>query len=1586
MADRSVSVRLRLNIASFEAGSKAAGRNLSGLNKKLAETAGFATGMRRKLEDAVKKLPKIEIDANSKPAEIKVAALRAKLEKLSAKEIGIDIDASAALIEMAELQQELRALEQGASFDVRADIGNALADLESVAREVQRINGQKVEIDIEADRTFAERLRSQVEQAARSLPKISIDADSTPAQRQIAELRSRLELLASKRVGVDVDADAAMAEIAAIQRDLQRLNASSTDVQVRADSAAALAQLRAVQAETSRLDGRTASVRVNADVSGALMGIAAVGAALASLPAVASIGLGVGALGAAFGAAGAGALAFGAVAGPSLGRVNEALKGAESSAGGAGGAMKSAGQKAAEAAASALRLAEAQDRVRDAGRAVRDAQRGVSDALRDVRDKQDALRAAQEAAGLASERVSLAAEAGARRIADAERSVADAHRATQRAVEDLTRARERAQEKLEDLALATEGGALAEERAQISLKRAQQNLARVSQPGSGASQTDKEDAELAVREAEFAVRRLKESNADLAQERAKADAQGVEGSDEVRAAKEAVEAATRREADAERAVADARTQAARDVTAAQRDAAAAARDVAMAQRDVRDAMRDVSDAQRKVSDAERDQLRAKQRLRLEQLQQKAALEQTGGAAGGAATKMSKLSEAEKELAKDIKKFTDAYEDWQRDLQPDVFPVIRKGMDLLTTGMKIGTPLVKASAGAFGQFLDTVNTELQGEQWGQFFDELTEQAPRAIEGLGNATLNVAGGLAGVVQAFLPYTGDLMTWVEDITQKFETWGQGLGDSSEFKAFIQYAQENGPKVAEIIGNVAEAVGKILQAGSGTGADVLDFLVALSEKLAGMDPAQVEAIAKGVAGIFAAAKLGATLKVGAFVLLAEVLSKMSPGQIQAVALAVAGVIIAVKGYQAVSGAVGFWQNLSGGIGKAGKAADGATGKLDGLGGKLGGLSGVVSGGALAGGLLILGDRFAKAADEAARFADVTAARGGSELEGQIRAVTDEIEKMRGQVGFAVFDTLYFSDESKTAADKLEGLESKLSDLKHQYELQSIAAGQATEKVDVFQQSLSTFAGRTDYMQAIRNMQTAYEDAATAVGAANGKLDTNAKMTDAQRDAVIKAREKFGGYLETVRTGALAQEKLSGRTGDATLAVARQLDKLFDLAGKSKEAREQVYLLAEKFGISREQADKATRGAKGLKEMLAQLKNPKLKIELETAAAKAKLMAFAKEVLGIKMTLPEGIAAPAPQKPKKPNAWGGISHADGREYMAMGGIRSAGSSPSAMIAKQPYMISGRSGPDVIYGEAGWEAYIPLDSSKRGRGLQVLGEAASAMGMAVVPQQVGAGSAPAWTSGGALSGASGAMVSVTGIDALKGSLDATSTALTGSLAEATSAVTSTLGEAGSVTSALERMAETLDAQLTKLTSAVESLSGAVAGAGAVAAAAQGKIGSAASAKAKSSTGKIGTAVSATAGGKSKIGTAISATASKGKAKGVGSAGTSLANLAGIDGALAAAAKKKVQINMISGSNASAPVQNSSKVSKPVQAAPKMVATTVAGGSGSTDYTRTGSGTSSGSGPLVAMYGTVMHENADVDRFAAQLSMRVDGRG
>ncbi|MET8378066.1 hypothetical protein [Streptomyces microflavus] len=131
---------------------------------------------------------------------------------------------------------------------------------------------------------FARAARARIQAAFRSLPDITVGADTSEADADLQALRVRMESLASKRIGVDIDAAAARAEITEIEEQLRRLGASHPDVTVRADTARARAELAAVREEIDRISANPGRIRLETDGSFGQRLRAQVQAAEASLP------------------------------------------------------------------------------------------------------------------------------------------------------------------------------------------------------------------------------------------------------------------------------------------------------------------------------------------------------------------------------------------------------------------------------------------------------------------------------------------------------------------------------------------------------------------------------------------------------------------------------------------------------------------------------------------------------------------------------------------------------------------------------------------------------------------------------------------------------------------------------------------------------------------------------------------------------------------------------------------------------------------------------------------------------------------------------------------------------------------------------------------------------------------------------------------------------------------------------------------------------------------------------------------------------------------------------------------------------
>ncbi|MFB7115738.1 hypothetical protein ACFCYR_43920, partial [Streptomyces sp. NPDC056291] len=241
------------------AGQVAAGRQ--------GDNAGgaFARSLRRKLEQAFQAMPKLDVRLGDTGVDAELARIRAKLESLSSKRIGIDVSAEAAHAEVTRLEEQLRRL--GAAHPnvaVRADTAAARAALAEFRAEIDAVTADPARIRIETDGALGAKIRAAVREAEASLPNINIGADTSPAQVEIARLRAQLTELRDARIGIDVDAGEAVVRITEIQSRLTRLSASDADVAVRVDAAAAQARLALLQRQVNDLDRDDVNIRVNA--------------------------------------------------------------------------------------------------------------------------------------------------------------------------------------------------------------------------------------------------------------------------------------------------------------------------------------------------------------------------------------------------------------------------------------------------------------------------------------------------------------------------------------------------------------------------------------------------------------------------------------------------------------------------------------------------------------------------------------------------------------------------------------------------------------------------------------------------------------------------------------------------------------------------------------------------------------------------------------------------------------------------------------------------------------------------------------------------------------------------------------------------------------------------------------------------------------------------------------------------------------------------------------------------------------------------------------------------------------------------
>ncbi|MFB7671337.1 transglycosylase SLT domain-containing protein [Kitasatospora purpeofusca] len=133
---------------------------------------------------------------------------------------------------------------------------------------------------------FARALKSRLQAAYKSMPKLDIDANTSQVDKDLNGVRARLKELSGKRIGIDIDAATASARIADLDAELRQLGSRHPNPVVRIDTATARAALAEIKAEIAAITAEPAEVSVRPTGAFREQLLAQVRAAQEALPSV----------------------------------------------------------------------------------------------------------------------------------------------------------------------------------------------------------------------------------------------------------------------------------------------------------------------------------------------------------------------------------------------------------------------------------------------------------------------------------------------------------------------------------------------------------------------------------------------------------------------------------------------------------------------------------------------------------------------------------------------------------------------------------------------------------------------------------------------------------------------------------------------------------------------------------------------------------------------------------------------------------------------------------------------------------------------------------------------------------------------------------------------------------------------------------------------------------------------------------------------------------------------------------------------------------------------------------------------------
>ncbi|AKS69755.1 terminase [Staphylococcus schleiferi] len=163
----------------------------------------------------------------------------------------------------------------------------------------------------------------------------------------------------------------------------------------------------------------------------------------------------------------------------------------------------------------------------------------------------------------------------------------------------------------------------------------------------------------------------------------------------------------------------------------------------------------------------------------------------------------------------------------------IFGAMSSGLNGLQTALKNLTPflsgvsmLVDANAQQFEKWVAKSNTAKKA------FEALNSVGVQIFADLLNAAGRFGDGLVNIFTQFFPLFKFMSQGLQNMSIDFQNWANSVAGQNAIKSFIEYTKTNLPKIGQIFGNVFRGIGNLMIAFGQNSAGIFDWLVQMTNK----------------------------------------------------------------------------------------------------------------------------------------------------------------------------------------------------------------------------------------------------------------------------------------------------------------------------------------------------------------------------------------------------------------------------------------------------------------------------------------------------------------------------------------------------------------------------------------------------------------------------------------------------------------------------------------------------------------------------------------------------------------------------------
>lgn len=176
-------------------------------------------------------------------------------------------------------------------------------------------------------------------------------------------------------------------------------------------------------------------------------------------------------------------------------------------------------------------------------------------------------------------------------------------------------------------------------------------------------------------------------------------------------------------------------------------------------------------------------------------------------------------------------------------QSAVLPGVERGLESLLKRLPLFDRLVTHVGEAVGKMAARAGKALTDPFWRQFFNWIAATAGPNLLTMGHTFGRVFEGIARTLMRFGPQGHSLLLWVDSLATKFNKWSQG-GVGSGFQRFMDYVEQSGPAVLEVLRPLGVIIPQLLAGMSSTGMGELHVFGAILAGIATLPTGAIQVI----------------------------------------------------------------------------------------------------------------------------------------------------------------------------------------------------------------------------------------------------------------------------------------------------------------------------------------------------------------------------------------------------------------------------------------------------------------------------------------------------------------------------------------------------------------------------------------------------------------------------------------------------------------------------------------------------------------------------------------------------------------------